>query len=907
MARAADGSIIIDTALDNTGFKAGSDKLFKACDSLVSRIGDMSARIQSGFASGNSLDKMAEKAALAQRQITVLEDQIAALGAMKIKTEEYEGLEQALKKAEAELLKYQDRQNLMRDMGIDEASAQWQRLAIQISNTEAVIRQYRAEMAYLEQSGQATIEGSQTEQFTALQRRLTEAKERLSEFNAEQNKMAASGARLERVNNAFKRIGEGIKNAIKRLFSFNRASRSSAGATNGLIKQLTSLKTLLVSRIKQTFITQIINAVRESLQVLARYSREFNASISGIRNAFKELGANISVALSGILNAVAPIVTQIVNWLSKIITYISAFIAMLSGKNTITVAKKQNESYAKSLDKTAKAANKAQLALAGFDELNNLTTQKDSGGSGAGISPGSLFEEKEVDSILPDFVKNWFEKLKRAIQDGDWRSVGKTIAEGLNAAVNSLDDWIANTLEPKGMKMASNLAQGINGFFEKFDSRKLGQSIAHGINAAVRAARTFLKETDFQKIGASIMEFINGALGDIDWGEVGATASAGAGAILDAIDGAISELNWNSLATAVEDAIMGIDWGNLLGKTFRSALRAALFGTEATAPGGSFFKSVLGDLPGEAKELAQETITGWFDGLKPKTSFGQWCKDYLLTPFVDAIKKWFQISSPSKVTMQLGGYVSAGFLDGIKDKLKNIAAWVQNNIFMPVMNAVKKAFGVAGNVASRFLEIGSALVAGVKNGISNAWSAFSSWVERQFSSIITGAKKLFGIRSPSKVFAQIGEYLMAGLTEGIDDEKATVLRSIADIAAGADNAFDDKSFSVDSTGFDGLLSVLDRIAEKIGMITDSLGNLRIPAIATGEVIPYRAKIADAAYTDGGRGDSDLKQIIIDALRALGLDNMTVQVLLDGQKVYDSVVDYSKRDIRRTGRYPILGE
>lgn len=907
MAKGADGSIIIDTALDSSGFNAGSAKLSKACDSLINKVGNMSARLQGGFVPGSGLDKMAEQTATVQHEIDVLQEKLKALGDTPIKTDDYAGLEQALKKAEAELLKYQDRQNLMRDMGIDEASAQWQRLAIQISNTEAVIRQYRAEMAYLEQSGQATIEGSQTEQFTALQRRITEAKERLSEFNAEQNKMAASGARLERVNNAFKRIGEGIKNAIKRLFSFNRASRSSAGATNGLIKQLTSLKTLLVSRIKQTFITQIINAVRESLQVLARYSREFNASISGIRNAFKELGANISVALSGILNAVAPIVTQIINWLSKIITYISAFIAMLSGKNTITVAKKQNESYAKSLDKTAKAANKAQLALAGFDELNNLTTQKDSGGSGAGISPGSLFEEKEVDSILPGFVKNWFEKLKGAIQDGDWRSVGKTIAEGLNAAVNSLDDWIANTLVPKGVKMASNLAQGINGFFEKFDSHKLGQSIAHGINAAVGAARTFLKETDLQRIGASIMEFINGALYDIDWGEVGATASAGVGAILDAIDGAISELNWNSLATAVEDAIMGIDWGNLLGKTLRIALRAALFGTEATAPGGSFFKSVLGDLPSEAKELAQETITGWFDGLKPKTTFGQWCRDYLLTPFVNAIKKWFQISSPSKVTMQLGGYVSAGFLDGIKDKLKNIAAWVQNNIFMPVMNAVKKAFGVAGNVASRFLEIGSALVAGVKNGISNAWGAFSSWVERQFSSIITGAKKLFGIHSPSKVFARIGEFIMRGLYVGIDGEKDTALKSVADIASTMEDTFGASTFDVNTSAFDGVLAVLDRIAEKIGEITDSLGNLRMPAMATGEVIPYRAKIADAAYTDGGRGDSDLKQIIIDALRALGLDNMTVQVLLDGQKVYDSVVDYSKRDIRRTGRYPILGE
>lgn len=148
---------------------------------------------------------------------------------------------------------------------------------------------------------------------------------------------------------------------------------------------------------------------------------------------------------------------------------------------------------------------------------------------------------------------------------------------------------------------------------------------------------------------------------------------------------------------------------------------------------------------------------------------------------------------------------------------------------------------------------------------------------------------------------------MRGLYVGIDGEKDTALKSVADIASTMEDTFGASTFDVNTSAFDGVLAVLDRIAEKIGEITDSLGNLRMPAMATGEVIPYRAKIADAAYTDGGRGDSDLKQIIIDALRALGLDNMTVQVLLDGQKVYDSVVDYSKRDIRRTGRYPILGE
>lgn len=903
MAKGADGSIIIDTALDSSGFNAGSAKLSKACDSLINKVGNMSARLQSGFVPGSGLDKMAEQTATVQHEIDVLQEKLNALGDTPIKTDDYAGLEQALKKAENELLKYQDRQNLMRDMGIDEASAQWQRLAIQISNTEAIIRQYRAEMAYLEQSGQATIEGSQTEQFTALQRRITEAKERLSEFNAEQNKMAASGARLERVNNAFKRIGEGIKNAIKRLFSFNRASRSSAGATNGLIKQLTSLKTLLVSRIKQTFITQITNAVRESLQVLARYSREFNASISGIRNAFKELGANISVALSGILNAVAPIVTQIINWLSKIITYISAFIAMLSGKNTITVAKKQNESYAKSLDKTAKAANKAQLALAGFDELNNLTTQKDSGGSG-GTSPSSMFEEKEIGSILPELIRNWFGKLKTAIQSGDWYSVGAIIAEGLNAAVSKAHDTIKKI---NFKQIGASIATSINGAIHTIDWHKLGNTLSDGIGGLLDAIIEMLSTLDWESLGSSIAEFITA----IDWEGITQRIAEGAGLLI----GGVLKSIWGIVKTAIANEALG--WagedGKLTAEEFIKGfvetwinIKLWNFKNIAVPLGKKLAESLFG-INEEMIKAGIDAINGFFSGILSKSDFGKWIKDNIYTPFITWFKKLFGIASPSIVMEEQGRYVAEGLLNGITDKLKNIAAWVQNNIFMPVMNAVKKAFGVAGNVASRFLEIGSALVAGVKNGISNAWGAFKQWVERKFSGIIDGVKSVFGIHSPSKVFAQIGEYLMAGLTEGIDDEKATVLRSIADIAAGADNAFDDKSFSVDSTGFDGLLSVLDRIAEKIGMITDSLGNLRIPAIATGEVIPYRAKIADAAYTDGGRGDSDLKQIIIDALRALGLDNMTVQVLLDGQKVYDSVVDYSKRDIRRTGRYPILGE
>ena len=44
MAKGADGSIIIDTALDSSGFNAGSAKLSKACDSLINKVGNMRDR-----------------------------------------------------------------------------------------------------------------------------------------------------------------------------------------------------------------------------------------------------------------------------------------------------------------------------------------------------------------------------------------------------------------------------------------------------------------------------------------------------------------------------------------------------------------------------------------------------------------------------------------------------------------------------------------------------------------------------------------------------------------------------------------------------------------------------------------------------------------------------------------------
>ena len=903
MARGADGSIVIDTALDNSGFEAGSAKLAKACDSLIGKIGDMGARLQSGFASTGGIDRMAAQAAMAQHQIDVLQDKLKAFGNTPVKTEDYEGLENALKKAEAELLKYQDRQNLMRDMGVSEQTAQWQRLSVQIANTEAIIRQYRMEMEYMRRSGQDTVMGYQTEQYKALIGKITIAKEQLAQFSAEQARAAAKADRLKRINATFEKIGKSIKGAIKRLFSFNSASRSSARATGGLIRQLTSLKTLLISRIKSIFIAQIMKAVQDGIQALAKYSREVDATISGMRNAFKELGANVSVAVSGVLNAIAPVVTQIINWLSTLVSYISAFIAMLSGKNTVMVAKKQTDSYAKSLDKTAKSAKKAQLALAGFDEINNLTTQKDSGSGGT--SPGSMFEEKEIDSLLPATLKDWFDRLKANIQAGDWYGVGATIAEGINTAVSTAHKAIKET---DFKRIGANIAKFINGSVENTDWREIGATLSDGISGLLDTVTEFLETLNWQSLGESIADFIMG----IKWGEITQKLAGGIGTLI----GGVIQLLWGFIKEGIEEQIAG--WAGEDGEMTATEFIHGFVNTwsdikfwnftNIAAPLGNKLAESLFGIDEQTRQAGVDAIQAFFTGILSKSDFGTWINEHIYTPFMTWLRKLFGLEgAESTVMVEQGERITEGLRKGITNKLKDIKSWVQLKVFTPIKNAVKTAFGVVGNVANKFLDVGSALVAGVKKGISNAWNSFKTWVEEKFRGIIDGVKGVFGIHSPSKVFAQIGGYLMSGLAEGIDDDKAMVLRSVADIASSAEDAFDGKTLSVNTAGFDGVLSVLDRIAAKISDITDSLGNLHVPAMATGEVIPYRAKIVDTTYAGGVGDGGDLKQIIIDALRALGLDNTTIQVLLDGQKVYDSVVDYSKRDIRRTGRYPILGE
>jgi phage-related protein len=81
--------------------------------------------------------------------------------------------------------------------------------------------------------------------------------------------------------------------------------------------------------------------------------------------------------------------------------------------------------------------------------------------------------------------------------------------------------------------------------------------------------------------------------------------------------------------------------------------------------------------------------------------------------------------------------------------------------------------GAAG-LLSEGLRIAGDLIQGIVNGIGNGVSLVTDAIRDLASDTIGAIGSLFGIGSPSRVFHEIGGYLMEGLALGIDDHSAVI-------------------------------------------------------------------------------------------------------------------------------------
>ncbi|MFV8669581.1 phage tail protein [Ralstonia pseudosolanacearum] len=125
--------------------------------------------------------------------------------------------------------------------------------------------------------------------------------------------------------------------------------------------------------------------------------------------------------------------------------------------------------------------------------------------------------------------------------------------------------------------------------------------------------------------------------------------------------------------------------------------------------------------------------------------------------------------------------VKTAFDGGIAGVSALILNWSPAGLFYAALAPVLQWFGF--DVPAKFTEFGANIVQGLANGIRSA----IGWVTDAVGSVASGAiaafKSLLGIHSPSRVFAELGGFTMAGLGEGLTRGQEEPLQAVQRVAA----------------------------------------------------------------------------------------------------------------------------
>lgn len=577
---------------------------------------------------------------------------------------------------------------------------------------------------------------------------------------------------FRRVSTAIKRTSGAFAALIQKFTSgipiIGRARKSMNGmgqSGRGLRGILSTLGMTARFMFASFAIQGVLSGVKEGMQNLSKYSKQTNADLSLLMSSLTQLKNSLATAFAPILTVITPVLNALIQ---KIITVVNAFgqlTASLAGQTTFVKAKKVNQDYAASLDKSSKKAKNLQRTLMGFDEINKLDDKNSSDSSGGGLSPNDMFETVKIPNKYKDLAK----MLKDAWIQGDFTKIGQMVGKKVNEALESIPwDKIKKTCN----KIAKSIATFLNGFIETVDWGLVGNTISQGLNTAFGFANTFAKNFHWDSLGKAIGNGINGAMKGLDWNLiqetvrnvvggivtsintfikttkwnlVGKTIGNGLNTALEAVYTSVTNFEWKKAGKALADAINGLfdtfDWAKA-GKTLSNGIKGAL-DFAITAIENVKWSNVGKDIAtflenidwlGIATRIYKLLCTALASALAGLAG--------LLGKLIGDAAKNAQNYFKKKIE-ECGGNIPLGILKGIKDGMKNIAKWVKDNIFKPIIDAFKTAFGIH-SPSTVMAEQGTYIISGLLEGLKNKIKEVLSWVAKlpgEFKEKIGNAKE----------------------------------------------------------------------------------------------------------------------------------------------------------------------
>lgn len=644
------------------------------------------------------------------------------------------------------------------------------RIQSEIAITKEAIRQAfsAGDLAGVEElsAGLKELEKSQRE-YTKLKESVYGAAQSGNAVTRAFQAIGSIGSKANNLAKGFDKVQKSVANARKiaskaihpfRTLKELMGGVSSGGNGMGLGRMIGS--SILFSTIFGA-ISQIKQAVKEGSDNLVQYSDTYNKSISGMVSSLLYLKNAWAAAFAPIINVVAPYVSAFIDMMARALNTVGQFMAALTGKGFVVQAKKAWKDYGASIADTSKnaskglnntndAAKKLKKTILGFDELNVLTSNDDTGsnggsgsgsGSGGGYtgpSPSDMFETIKV----PDSMKDLADKFKEALAKSDFTDIGRMISDKLSNALESIQwDKVYRHAENFGKDIATFL----NGLITPRLFYDLGKTVANSINTAFHAANAFAVNFDWSNLGTSLAASIIGFFRNWDAGLTAETFSHFGTGLLEAIKSFVDTLNGNqifyTIGQKLVDFIFGIDWGQLiydivglslslldalagLPQQLKKGIRERILEKIFDAESEEELKEKVGEFVIKGATAIDESLTEWYnaagelinglkkgivDGLK---NIGAWIKENVVDPFIKWFKDLWGINSPSTVMAEIGQWILPGFLNGVKSGLTNVLSW-----FGSLPGKIKDALG---NAKDWLVEKGKGAIEGIRNGYENS-------------------------------------------------------------------------------------------------------------------------------------------------------------------------------------------
>lgn len=242
---------------------------------------------------------------------------------------------------------------------------------------------------------------------------------------------------------------------------------------------------------------------------------------------------------------------------------------------------------------------------------------------------------------------------------------------------------------------------------------------------------------------------------------------------------------------------------------------------------------------------------------------------------------------------KIGDFFS-GFFDWLGNAFSHLWDWISN--------------GFKGLV-----DVGGNLISGLWQGITGAAGAVWNGICDFGSSIVNGFCDFFGIHSPSRVMAGIGEYLSLGLAQGIADETDSVVQGVQDVSNTALSTMMDLAQRVGDIASDdfeyepSIQPVVDMsdVQNGVDWLNDTLfqnGTVALNAERTAGLaanVVRRAEVTKAQQEEDNKADqkANPNADIVSSVEALGehidsiaraVANMKVQ--MNGRKLVGEIIN-----------------